>query len=614
MRKKFLFICLFLLAWCSVSMASNVVVLDDSTDVVASLTDATITYRRELLIPDKKGKEAALWSYVMDKSHKLKNFSATFSDGKVTRKFKKGDLQRTELSSSLADDSYTYYLNYTPASYPFTVTYEWTVECHDGVIAYPMFCPIDGYDEQVSHASYTIRCTPENPCRYQEVRCESLQEKLSVVKREDGSVKATFDNLPAIKQEPYALPLYLQQPMVLFAPDNFSYLGTQGRLDTWANFGKWQYGLLEGRAELPDAIKSKVHEMTDALPTKREKIARLYQYLYDNTRYVSIQLGIGGYQPATASEVAANGFGDCKGLSNYMIALLREAGIPAIYVAISTIHVDLQQDFPNLNQLNHAIVAVPMEKDTLWLECTNARIPLGYIHDDIAGHEAILITSEGGKKVRLPQYADTDNVQESNIKMMVAANGKVQLDCQVRKTNKQYENVLPLLSMAPGEQKKVILGNMIFPAGQITKFQMEEDKGKAAITTMLGGSSDRYANVSGKRIFFKINPMKADWENVPNLEHRQTAFAIDYGYCDEEDIEISLPEGYRMESMPTDRQLENKFASFKLTFKQEGKKVHAIFHLVMHAGTYKASEYEEFVKTKNSIVNAYRQQVVLVGQ
>lgn len=612
--QRFLMMCCFCLACGSPSLAADVVVLDDSTYVESSLTAATSTHRVVLYIPNAKRKEAASWVNVMEKTRKLKSFSAIFADanGKILKKLKKSDLQMTEISSDLAHDSYTYYTNYMPASFPFTVTYEWTDEVHDGVIAYPTFVPQSEEDEVVKHASYTIKCSTENPCRYKMVNCESLQGKCSVKTLADGSVKATFDNLPALKKEPYSLLADKRFPMISFAPDSFSYLGTQGRLDTWTNFGKWQYDLLEGQGELPDALRQKIHAMTDNLPSKRAKIARLYQYLYDNTRYVSIQLGIGGYQPAKASEVATLGFGDCKGLSNYMVALLREVGIPAIYVAISTKYADLLEDFPNLNQLNHAIVAVPMEKDTLWLECTNARIPLGYVHEEIAGHQAVLITPEGGKVVRLPRYADADNVQESLVKMSVDAFGKVRLSCRIHKTNRQYETLLPILLMDAEKRQKTLLPWLNFAAAQVDKLSLEEEKDKACADIIFEASSDKYANVSGKRIFIPVNSLKAGYDNISNDENRKNPFFVDWGYRDEEDIMLSLPDGYQVEAMPLNKEINNQFASFKVTYRKEGNQVHAHFRVVMHEGTFDASDFAEFVKTKNLIAKAYRQHIVLV--
>lgn len=609
-------------------MAANVVVVDDSTYVESSLTDATMSFHRVLLISDSKGKKAANWQYMLDKYSKLKNFSATIqqTDGKIIKKLKKSDLQMTELSSGLGDENSTYYLEYQPISYPIKISFDWTVEKTNGVISHPAFCPADEYDEEVKHASYTIKCTEGAHCRYKALNCESLLSpnenlqkgaespaSLSIRQLADGSIKAIFDNLPARKQESYALPFFKQTPLVLFAPNDFSFRGTQGKLDTWQNFGLWQYELLTGRDQLSQEAKQKVHEMTDGLKSKREKIARLYQYLYDNTRYVSIQLGIGGYQPATAEDVYTHGFGDCKGLSNYMVALLREAGIPAIYAAISTQQADLLTDFPNLNQLDHVIVGVPMEKDTLWLECTNARFPLGYLHEDIAGHQALLITSQGGKIVRLPHYADTENLQKSKVEIKVSDNGMADIGINMEKTNRQYENYLPLMSMSNTDRQKSILRYLYLPAAQVKTCDLEEDKVHPIIRTKLDATC-KYANATGNRLFIPINPLKAGNEDISSSEDRQSSFYTSFGYQDEEDITIHLPEGYKIESLPTDKEIETKFGSLKFTITKEANQVHALYRIIMHSGTFPAQDYLDFVKAKNTIAKVCKQRVVIVKQ
>ena len=128
----------------------------------------------------------------------------------------------------------------------------------------------------------------------------------------------------------------------------------------------------------------------------------VYDYLAKTTRYVSIQLGIGGLQPITATDVCRTGFGDCKGLSYYAGSMGNELGIPATYTVISSTIERLLPDFSSANQMNHVILQVPLPQDTLWLECTNPQLPFGYVHQDIAGHDALLIQPTGGSIYRLP--------------------------------------------------------------------------------------------------------------------------------------------------------------------------------------------------------------------
>jgi len=86
---------------------------------------------------------------------------------------------------------------------------------------------------------------------------------------------------------------------------------------------------------LPATIE-KVHTLVKGISDEREKIKLIYKYLQSKTRYVSIQLGIGGWQPIEASVVDQVGYGDCKALSNYAISLLKEAGIKAYFALVNS--------------------------------------------------------------------------------------------------------------------------------------------------------------------------------------------------------------------------------------------------------------------------------------
>src|SRR4030095_3800912 len=131
-------------------------------------------------------------------------------------------------------------------------------------------------------------------------------------------------------------------------------------------------------------------------PSESEKIKRIYEYMQNNFRYVSIQLGIGGYRPFSATFTDQKKYGDCKGLSNYMKAALKSVGIKS-HIAIINAQYNAEPvdpDFP-ANNFNHAILCVP-GKDTIWLECTSSSAEFGKLGTFTENRNALLVTENGG--------------------------------------------------------------------------------------------------------------------------------------------------------------------------------------------------------------------------
>ena len=108
--------------------------------------------------------------------------------------------------------------------------------------------------------------------------------------------------------------------------------------------------------------------------------------------------------------------------------MLKVIDIPSTYTVISTTNRELLDDFASANQMNHVILQVPLKGDTLWLECTNPQLPFGYVHNSIAGHQALLITENGGQLTCLPTYCDSLNTQEKNAIVTLEADGGAQIE------------------------------------------------------------------------------------------------------------------------------------------------------------------------------------------
>ena len=337
----------------------------------------------------------------------------------------------------------------------------------------------------------------------------------------------------------------------------------------------------------------------------------VYDYLAKTTRYVSIQLGIGGLQPIAATDVCRTGFGDCKGLSNYTRAMLKELGIPSTYTVISTTNERLLPDFSSANQMNHVILQVPLPQDTLWLECTNPQLPFGYVHQGIAGHDALLIEPTGGRIHRLPTYPDSLNTQRivADITLSPTAEAKISVNEISRLF--QYESEAGIVYLPPNKQKDRIRRDINLSQADILNLQIKECKETApSITFNYSVSSNQYGNKTGNRLFIPANIFRKGF-SVPSVTKRTYPIHINYGYSDTDSIRIHLPDGYAIEGLPKPINVTGKFGSFHSTVEVKEKEICIVHHLFMPKGIYAPDEYLAFIAFRKLVAGQYGGKIIL---
>ncbi len=204
-------------------------------------------------------------------------------------------------------------------------------------------------------------------------------ESLLTVTEANGAVEYKIEGVSlSAKREDFAPSSTRVGPAVLLAPRTGSLGGTKGDFTTWSGMGTWTAGLLADRSTLPAAAVEEVRALVAGIADPRTRVERVYAYMQARTHYVSIQLGIGGFKPMDPASVHALGYGDCKALSNYTRLLLAAADIPANYCIIGAADAEIfLPEFASTSQANHAILAVPLAQDTMWLECTSQTDPAG---------------------------------------------------------------------------------------------------------------------------------------------------------------------------------------------------------------------------------------------
>lgn len=602
------------------AQAQHATIVEDITTIdYKSTTDCTTRYKQTFVIHDERGLSCADFVCSCDKASTLSSFAGVikYANGKE-KKLKKSDLTRSEYSSNFDTDSYMYVYSPSAASYPVTISYEWTQKDDGQILHLPLFAPQPSTDVDVKKAEYTIHC-PENVTIHHYLR--NIDE--AVVKESAGNgirtISVSMSDLPVVKRERFMPSLSDVVPMAYFIPDTFSFGKTNGSLSTWESFGEWLHELQTGRDELPQALKLKLHQFTDAQEDLRTKVLIVYRMLEETTRYISIQLGIGGMQPFPATYVATNGFGDCKALSNYMISMLREIGISADYVVISTRNKDLPTDFACPGMLNHAIARVNIPNDTLWVECTNPKLPLGYLHDGIAGHEALLVDADGGRKVRLPNYTAQENADSISLRINLAEDGSAQMMLHDAMYNSMFEDVYGLTTLDSNKQRDKLrsmlsLSDFDFSNHSISQ-RMDQsqirDERRPVIDVDVEGVCKKFSNKTGKRMFLNLFPI-IGMSRINTTSTREAPVQLRrYENTRVMHVETVIPDNYRVESLPEALEEISKFGTFRSTINVVGNIISADFTLNFSTDTFPAADYKAACAFCNKISEFLANKVVL---
>ena len=105
-------------------------------------------------------------------------------------------------------------------------------------------------------------------------------------------------NIFGQKKEDYSPSVKDLFPKVMMGLERFHLEGVDGTATNWIDFGKWySEKILAGTTDLPEETKVKIKAIVgdEKDPVKKAKL--VYDFVQKKSRYVSIQVGIGGWKP-----------------------------------------------------------------------------------------------------------------------------------------------------------------------------------------------------------------------------------------------------------------------------------------------------------------------------
>lgn len=533
-----------------------------------------------------------------DNNQKISNVEVYVYDatGKEIEHFKKRDFTDRGLVDGISfyNDSRTLILHYTPTTYPYTMVF--TSEIRNSSSAFiPPWFPLERYAMATQKSVYKLIYDPANKPRFRKANLEN--HEISFSENANEFILAA-KNLKPIKYEAFGPSFRKMAPQVSFSLNEFYLEGVFGQAGNWREFGLWmEEKLLSDVSELPESTVSMAKELVKNETTNIGKARKIYDFLQNKVRYISVQIGIGGWKPMSAEKVDQLGYGDCKALTNYTKALLDAVGVPSYYTILyaGKEERDITENFSSL-QGNHVILGIPEGDGIIWLECTSQQVPFGFGGNFSDDRNVLMITPEGGKIARTKKYGFKENLQTSTTTAKIDVSGNLSASVQRISKGLQYDNKYRLAYQGKTDLKKSYKDEWSHINGMdIQNIQLENNKKAIVFTEKLDLKISNYCPSVGNDFLFNANIFNRFDYVPPRYSERKHNMQIDEGFTDMDTVKIEIPQGYGIGDLPVGETIENEFGNYTFNFKKtSGNTLVYTRKFILKKGTFPPSTYENF--------------------
>jgi hypothetical protein len=349
-----------------------------------------------------------------------------------------------------------------------------------------------------------------------------------------------------------------------------------------------------------------------------EKVKAIYDFIVKDIRYSSISFRQSGLVPQKPSKVVSSRIGDCKDVSTLFVTLCREAGLKANLVLVSTR--SNGENYPVMPGIdfNHCIGAVEVDGKKYYAELTSDLNPFGTFSEELLYANILEIPSAIGEsnssqRVKLnPSYKVPNMV---NRKSVITFEGN---KIRVEKKNAKYGPLAASFRSAyrnsdkpqrEKDYKEAINDEMPGIKLEYVNFDDNLNNTLDSVTYQSAYTAESPFIEAGGMELFDIpfsdklgtfDFISPDSRNYPLLSWK--AFSVERKL---ETIEIGIPKGKTLASLPESKSFKSSFGEYELTFKQVPGKV-----LVRRAfklggnGVVDASGYKQYKEFMENIIRA----------
>ena len=379
---------------------------------------------------------------------------------------------------------------------------------------------------------------------------------------------------------------------------------------TWSGIAQWYHSLSHDRYTLGPAERAKLDEVVGGATTRLDTIRAVHRWVAQDIRYVSVSLGIGGYQPRLPAETIATGFGDCKDKTTLFIGALRTLGISADPVLLNRSASLVRPEHPSIRQFNHLIAAVREGTSTTFTDLTSAWTPYGELPLSEQGGFAVIVRGDGrAEEVRLPKIAPDARRIAYRIEGVLGEDGLLTGVLEETSTGPGFESRrslfgAPLDSARRAGVMRALLG--IIPGATGDSIHGFDGRDLyAPVHYRLIFSGGRVAAQTGGLFLFTfpfgVLPASNRIRALEAMPERRTSINAEEVLRSPPpttlvvDMRVTLPEGWRAR-VPDDVFVRSDFGTYSTEYSQEGRVLRILRTEISAVGIYPPGRFDDVIE------------------
>ncbi|HEY6333515.1 MAG TPA: DUF3857 domain-containing protein [Blastocatellia bacterium] len=597
------------------------VLLDEQFTTVGKNGSAETRFRYVIKILTTEGRAAARHEVYYDQETSVGKMSAwhVHPDGKTDR-LEKDQIENHAPSDELYSDSQSKLMRFPDADAGSVVAFEWVQQ------ARPFINQEYHYFQErspVAFSRYRLKLPPGWTVEPFFVNQSPINPVV-----EGNTYTWELHDLGPIREEPLMPKMTSVAPYVAV-----SYFPSHGKVgkksfSCWGDVSKWASLLMDRPGEPGQSVEAKAHALTADASSTMEKIEIVSSWVQKQIRYVSIQLGVkGGYRPHTPSLVLKKGYGDCKDKAGLLQAMLRSLGVAAYPVLVySGDPTRVRPEFPSVLQFNHAILAIATSTgsntegetnrvgDLIFFDPTESLTAFGDLPYYLQGSYGLVVNGESGQLVHLPEAPESANVLRRDVTMTLDKQGGMVAEVREVLSGQMAARAGRQGATAEtgdfGNQMVASISRFV-PGSSISPLE-PDDEPASNLAVGFRVASPGFANVSGKLV---VLPPVLFWSGpVPDFPSRarQLPVVFDMRWAEEEIVNITVPDGERVDDVPSNTQVNAKFGQFSQTYKVEGSRIRVERRMVVSQRVIESSNYGELKRFFDAAHSASEASLVLV--